>query len=156
MQSRGAESPLSPQWPQFCWYSPGYSWLSRLWGHITGLCPDNHPPIALRLFQQGWCSILTSPCCTDCGSCHLTQVQSLRTSICWTSWGSPDPTAQVSQHLSKQRGWVFIIQILGSRTDYLNTASHKMPVNFILITENLTLYLIYICIKIYFKFIFKI
>jgi len=40
---------------------PGYSWLSGLWGHITGSCSVSQPPVPPSPFLTGLCSVLSSP-----------------------------------------------------------------------------------------------
>jgi len=71
---------------------PGYSWLSGLWGHIAGSNPASHPPVPSSPFWQGCAQSCHPPACIDSWGC-LNSGAKPCTCICWTSWGSPGPTA---------------------------------------------------------------
>jgi len=93
VQSRGAGSPPLTCWPRFFWCSSGYSWLCELCGHIAGSCPASHPPIPSCLFRLGCTQSFLPPACISREGCLDPGARSCSW-ICWTSWGSPGPTAQ--------------------------------------------------------------
>jgi len=54
IQVRSHQCRVEEQGHAFFWFSPGYSWLSGLQGHIGGSHPSCHPPV------------LPSPICQGC------------------------------------------------------------------------------------------
>lgn len=78
-------------WPRFFGCSPGYNWLSGLWGHIANSCPAHHPPVPPRLFQQGCAQSFPPPACTDSEDCLELDARSLLNLV---GYSRPGPTAQ--------------------------------------------------------------
>jgi len=87
-QSRGAGSPPLPFWSRFFWHSPGYSWLSGLWGNVAWLMSSLLSTSIPKSFWQGCAPSLYSPACTDSGDCHDPSSRPYPR-IYWTSRGSP-------------------------------------------------------------------
>ena len=65
-QSRGvgSRSPPSLCWPCFFRCSPGYSWLSGLWGHTAGSCPAFHSSVPPGLSWHGCTQSFHPPACS--------------------------------------------------------------------------------------------
>ena len=84
-QSRGAVLPLLICWAHFFSCSPGYGWLSGLWGHIVGSCAASHPPVPPGPLQQGSALTFCPAACTASDGCYNPNARPC-TWLCWTSW----------------------------------------------------------------------
>lgn len=90
------------------WCSPGYSWISGLWGWFISSFPSTSPP---NPFWQDSALPICPLTCNDGGDCHNPGLRPC-TSICWVSQGSPGPIAEdclglFGWHPIPQASWLY-------------------------------------------------
>ena len=98
-QSKGARSPSSTCWPQFFWFSPGYSRVAGLWWHVAGSWPSCHPPYPQVLLGRAVLSPFVPQIVLIAEGCHEPGARPWAR-ICWISWSSLGPTAWACLGLS--------------------------------------------------------
>ena len=112
----------SPPWPAdyTTFDSPRYSCLSGLQGHNTTSCTAAIHQYTQVLFSRAVVSFLHCPACTDSGDCHDPGARPYPW-ICWTSWGSPGPTAGACLSLSQWRSVPQVCQLYLTAWCHLQT-----------------------------------